>query len=195
MSTYKSLGGPAGGLILTDDAGLAERLDGIAYPGLTANFDAGRVAALAVTLADWLAVGPAYAAAMQATARRLAAELLALGVPVFAADRGCTRSHQLAVEAHRYGGGQRAARRLRAANLLACGIGLPLEPVPGDVNGLRLGTPELVRLGMTENHMPALAGFLARGLDPRTDPATVAPEVTEWRRQFSGIHFTADLPG
>jgi glycine hydroxymethyltransferase len=192
MSTYKSLGGPAGGLILTNDAELAERLDAIAYPGLTANFDAGRVAALAVTLADWLAVGPAYARAMQATAGRLAAELAERGVPVFAADRGCTGSHQFAVEAHRYGGGQRAARRLRAANLLACGIGLPLEPVPGDVNGLRLGTPELVRLGMTEDDMPALAGFLADGLDPGTEPRTIAPEVTAWRRQFSGIHFTAD---
>src|SRR5690606_34263997 len=47
MSTYKSLGGPSGGLVVTNDAGLAERLDAIAFPGLTANFDAGRVAALA----------------------------------------------------------------------------------------------------------------------------------------------------
>src|SRR6185295_5989429 len=39
MSTYKSLGGPAGGLIVTNDASLAQRLDQIAYPGMTANFD------------------------------------------------------------------------------------------------------------------------------------------------------------
>ena len=32
MSTYKSLGGPAGGLIVTNDADLAERLDAIAFP-------------------------------------------------------------------------------------------------------------------------------------------------------------------
>ncbi|MFN4192687.1 MAG: beta-eliminating lyase-related protein, partial [Tabrizicola sp.] len=36
MSTYKSLGGPAGGLIVTNDATIAERLDAIAFPGLTA---------------------------------------------------------------------------------------------------------------------------------------------------------------
>ena len=69
MSTYKSLGGPAGGLLVTNDAELAERLDAIAYPGLTANFDAGQTAALAVTLLDWKVAGPAYAAAMVATAR------------------------------------------------------------------------------------------------------------------------------
>src|SRR3546814_14285004 len=53
MSTYKSLGGPAGGLIVTNDAELAERLDAIAYPGLTANFDAAKSAALALTPLDW----------------------------------------------------------------------------------------------------------------------------------------------
>jgi glycine hydroxymethyltransferase len=195
MSTYKSLGGPAGGLIVTNDAELAQRLDAIAYPGLTANFDAGKTAALAMTLLDWKAAGPAYAQMMIATARRLSAELLALGIPVFAADRGCTRSHQFAVLAHDYGGGQRAARQLRQANLLTCGIGLPVEPIEQDANGLRIGTPEIVRLGMTEADMPALASFIARGLDHGTDPATVAPEVTSWRRRFSGVHFTADQPG
>lgn len=191
MSTYKSLGGPAGGLVVTDEPELAERLDAIAYPGLTANFDAGRTAALAVALLDWKAAGRAYAREMTTTARRLAAELVELGVPVFAADRGATRSHQFAVEAHRYGGGQRAARRLRRANLLACGIGLPAEPVDGDVNGLRIGTPEIVRRGMTGEDMPVLASFIARGLDPDTDPESVAAEVTDWRKRFSGVHFTA----
>ena len=52
MSTYKSLGGPAGGLIVTNDAAIAERLDAIAFPGMTANFDAGKSAALALTLLD-----------------------------------------------------------------------------------------------------------------------------------------------
>jgi glycine hydroxymethyltransferase len=34
MSTYKSLGGPAGGLVVTNDAEMAERLDSIAFPGI-----------------------------------------------------------------------------------------------------------------------------------------------------------------
>jgi len=189
MSTYKSLGGPAGGLVVTDDAELAERLDAIAYPGLTANFDAGRVAALAVTLLDWKVAGSAYAQRMIATAQRLVDELTVAGVPVFAP----TESHQFAVRAHPYGGGQTAARRLRRANLLACGIGLPIEPIAGDLNGLRLGTPEIVRRGVTEADMPALASFVARGLDG--DPSRVAADVTAWRQQFSGVHFTADARG
>ena len=50
MSTYKSLGGPPGGLFVTRDAEIAERLDAIAFPGMTANFDAAKAAALASRL-------------------------------------------------------------------------------------------------------------------------------------------------
>ena len=64
MSTYKSLGGPAGGLIVTNDADIARTLDAIAFPGMTANFDAAKSAALAVTMLDWRDFGKAYAAQM-----------------------------------------------------------------------------------------------------------------------------------
>ena len=44
---------------------------------------------------------------------------------------------------------------------------------------------------MGPDEMPALAGFVARGLDRDGDPGAVAPEVTAWRRQFDGVRFTA----
>ncbi len=194
FSTYKSLGGPAGGAVVTNDPELAERVDRIAFPGLTANFDAGRVAALAVTMLDWKVAGRAYATAMTETAARLADELLEAGAPVFTGAQGPTLSHQFALRAQRWGGGQHAARRLRRANLLACGIGLPDEEVDGDVNGLRMGTPELVRLGMKSTDMAHLAGLIVAGLDPDGDPARIAPEVTAWRKQFEGVHYTVDQP-
>jgi glycine hydroxymethyltransferase len=80
---------------------------------------------------------------------------------------------------------------LRQANLLACGIGLPTDPVAGDVNGLRLGTPELVRLGMKPADMDELASLIADGLAPDATLGDVATRVTEWRTRFSGVHFTA----
>ena len=189
MSTYKSLGGPPSALILTNDATIAERLDAIAYPGLTANFDAAKSAALAVTLLDWKVHGRAYAAAMSATAIALAESLVDRGVPVFARDRGITRSHQFAIEAAGYGGGQAAAKTLRQANILTCGIGLPIAPVDGDVNGLRLGTPEIVRWGMTADDMPELAGFIAGALAGQRAATSLAGNVTTFRQRFSSLHF------
>ena len=174
------------------DPGLAERIEAIAYPGLTANFDAGKTAALAQTMLDWLVAGPAYARAMVDTAAALADHLVAAGVPVHRRDTVPTQSHQLAVEAAAYGGGQTAAARLRRANLLACGIGLPIAPVEGDLNGLRIGTPEVVRLGMTVDDMPTLAGFIERALTG--EPEDLADAVTAWRARFRDIHFTTDRP-
>jgi glycine hydroxymethyltransferase len=194
FSTYKSLGGPAGGAVLTNDAELAERIDKIAFPGLTANFDIAKSAALAVTMLDWKVAGKAYAAAMIDTAARLAEELTVAGLPLFTGAHGPTRSHQFALRAQHWGGGQRAAKRLRRANLLASGIGLPDTAVDGDMNGLRMGTPELVRLGMRTTDMADLADLIARGLDLATDPTQVALDVSAWRKQFSGVHFTADQP-
>ncbi len=189
MSTYKSLGGPPAGLILTNDAGLAEKLDAIAFPGLTANYDAAKAAALAITLLDWKADGRAYAATMAETAGALAEHLAARGIPVFATARGATQSHQFAVRAAAFGGGQAAAKRLRRANILASGIGLPTAPVEGDMNGLRLGTCEIVRWGMTAADMPALAALIARGLTGNEAPETVATEVTTFRQRFDRLHF------
>lgn len=188
MSTYKSLGGPAGGLIVTNDATLAQRLDAIAFPGLTANFDAAKSAALALSLLDWREHGAAYAAAMAETADALSQAMAAEGLPLFSTVKGFTRSHQFAIEAGPFGGGQTAAKLLRRSNILSCGIGLPLEAVSGDMNGLRIGTPEIVRWGMRATDMPELAALVARAL--KGDPDEIlAAEVTAFRQRFSDLHF------
>jgi len=186
LSTYKSLGGPPSGLIVSNDAALAERLDAIAYPGLTANFDPGKIAALALSLLDWKTHGRDYGLAMQATAKALAKALCELGLPVYARERGCTESHQFAIEAAPWGGGQAAAKRLALARLLSCGIGLPLARVPaipGDVNGLRLGVPEIVRLGLSPAQMGELASFIAAALASDTAATGLAAEVTAFRQR------------
>jgi glycine hydroxymethyltransferase len=120
--------------------------------------------------------------------------LQALGVNIYAAEKGFTTSHQFAILAAPYGGGQRAARKMGDSGLLACGIGLPTAPVEGDLNGLRIGTPEIVRLGMKPEHMSDLASFIARSLSSSVDSLALQREVTEWRKQFSGVHYTVDLP-
>ena len=192
MSTYKSLAGPPAGLLLTNDRELAQRVDRIAFPGLTANFDVAKTAALAVTLLDWKAHGLAYAAAMSEAARSLAGALMEFGLPVHASATGGTTSHQLAIEASRWNGGQTAAKVLRRANVLACGIGLPIATLAHDSNGLRLGVNELVRWGMTAADMKTVAGYIARTLDGSEEPARVAAEVTAFRSCFSKVHYVMD---
>jgi len=189
MSTYKTLGGPPAGLILTNDAELAKRLDAIAYPGMTANFDTAKSASLALTLLDWKHHGRAYAAAMASTAKALGKALVDRAVPVYARDRGITSSQQFAIEAAAFGGGQAMAQHLRQANILSSGIELPIASVPGDTNGLRLGSPEIVRWGMSPAEMPQVAGFISDVLLRRRSAEAVAKDVSQFRRNFSQLHF------
>lgn len=194
FSTYKSLGGPAGGMLVTNDAQIAAKVDAIAYPGLTANFDAAKTAALGITLQDWLVSGQDYAEMMVATAHELANQLAKRGVPIFTGDKGFTMSHQFAILAAQYGGGQTASLKLEKSGLIACGIGLPADAVTGDLNGLRIGTPEIARMGAKPEHMSELAELIVEGLTTTSDGSDVMAKVTKWRRQFNGVHYTVDLP-
>ena len=184
MSTYKSLAGPTAGLVLTDDAALAERIEAIAFPGLTANFDAGKTAALATTLNDWLAHGEAYAAEMVASAGALADALTDAGVPVFRPGGVATRSHAFALDVAGRGG-MATAIALRQRNLLASAIGLP----SGLDNGVRIGLNELVRWGATTADMAELAGLIARALSDE-DATAVAADVSAFRQRFTEVGYT-----
>ena len=190
MSTYKSLGGPAGGLIVTDDPAIARRLEAIAYPGLTANFDLARVAALTVTLAGWLSFGPDYARAMQENAHTLALALATEGLDVAGEQRGYTASHHVAIRASAFGGGTHASRLLEGARIFASGIGLPGPEVRGDQNGMRFGTQEVTRFGMGSAEMHVIARLIADRLLARRDVSAIRDDALELRGRFMQIGYT-----
>ena len=193
-STYKALGGPPGGLILTDDDALAARLDTIAYPGLTANNDLGRVAALAIALNDLLVYGHDYAARCVEMAQALATALAAEGFSLAGQPSLYTVTHHVALDARRWQGGTSAARLLEPANILATGIGLPLPEIAGDQNGLRFGSQELVRWGMRPADAPGVARLIARVLLHDEPAATLRAEVIALRARFQQLQYilTAD---
>jgi len=210
-STYKSFGGPPSGMVLTDDAALARRLDAIAYPGLTANFDLGRTAALAAACLDVLEHGAAYARQCIDNARALAQALRAEGCPVFAATAGPnaqrpTDSQFVAVPvaalpvaalavasrrpAGRHGfGGTAASRLIERANILTTGIDVPGDPVAGDQNAIRIGTQEITRWGFVPAEMPRLARLLARVWVAGEPPESLRDEVTAWRREHASLRY------
>ena len=189
FSTYKSLGGPSGGMLLTRDATIGERIERIAYPGLTANFDNGRVAALAVTLAGFSVYGGDYVAAMLANGRALASALAEQGLPVVAATLDYTTTHHVALDARPFGGGDHAARRLARCAIHSSGIGLPGEEFPGDYNGLRFGVQEVTRWGMGPAQMRLIANLVADRLLDRRPPRAIWREVQMLRADFQRLRY------
>jgi glycine hydroxymethyltransferase len=185
-STYKSLGGPPSGLLVTNDAAIAERVDAIAFPGLTANFDLGTTAALAIALADTQRHGSDYANEMVASTQALVGALVELGADVVGGT-AATRSHAFALRPPRGfdGDGHRFARHLRSANILTSAIGLP-DRGPA----VRVGTNEIVRWGMTTAQMPTVAALVARASGARgAEIDAVARVVTAFRTPFDTVHY------
>ena len=99
----------------------------------------------------------------------------------------------MALRAAAYGGGNHAAKVLEGANLLCSSIGLPEDTAgrtDGDANGIRLGTQELTRWGLTPDDMGAVASLFARVLRG-DDPVAVRTEVVAFRRQLADVHFVS----
>ena len=192
-STYKSFGGPPSGMVLTDSVELAERLDKIAFPGLTANFDLSRVAAMVIAVLDLLTYGQGYAKMCIANAKALAESLHTGGCEVFRVrGKGFTNSQHIALPSATYGGGDTASKLLEKANLLTSGIGLPLPVISGDFNAMRLGTQEITRWGMRPVNMETVADFFCRVLVHQEKPRILKSEVIEFRKAFQKLHYIRD---
>lgn len=202
-STYKSFGGPPSGMILTNDAAIAERLDSIAYPGFTANFDLAKTAALGLAAIDMHTYGHAYADQCIANAQALAAALAAEGLDVFdvpgrAGHPDLHGTHPYTVSQHvalggaHYGGGNTAARTLEAANILCSSIGLPRPVISGESNGIRLGTQEITRWGFVEADQPAIAALFADALLGRRPADAIAADVAAMRATHATVHFVTN---
>ncbi|MBI2256401.1 MAG: aminotransferase class I/II-fold pyridoxal phosphate-dependent enzyme [Proteobacteria bacterium] len=190
-STYKSFGGPPSGVVLTNSPELAEKLDKIAFPGLTANFDLSRTAAMIVAVMDLLEFGSTYAKACVANAQALAIALDKIGIAVFkpsGRDQFTTSQH-VALDARSYGGGNAASARIEPANILFTSIGLPLPAMPGDANGIRIGTQEITRWGFKPTDMADIAALIARVLVKGELAASVRPDAMALRHRFQDIHF------
>ncbi len=96
------------------------------------------------------------------------------------ANRGYTLSHHVALHAAACHGATTASRLLERANILTSGIGLPLPEVPGDYNGLRIGTQEI-------EDMPTLADLLCRVLVDNEEPESVKEDVLAFRARFQDL--------
>ncbi len=190
-STHKTLPGPQHGILLanTDDAELARRLASGAFPGVTSNHHLHSMAALAVSLAEHLAFGRAYARQTIANARALGEALHARGFDVLAADLGFTASHTIAVRVAREGGGEAVARQMAAAGIIANKNLLPGDTSPKHPGGVRLGTPEVTRLGMKEKEMDRIAELLDELLHRGKPIAAVEAEVAEFKSAFAGLQY------
>ena len=187
-STHKTLAGPQGGMVLTNDKSIAERVARGVYPLLMSNHHLNRLPALAGTFIEWMECGEAQADAIVANAKALGQALVERGVPMLGADLGFTESHTLILIVDKYGEGGALATHLEACHIIAGAAGL--SPEVG-TSGLRIGVQEVTRWGMTPADAPDIAACIVSALSGGTSEE-LKPEVAKVACRFDTILFTVD---
>jgi len=190
-STHKTLPGPQHGMILSDltKQGLETSLRRGVFPGVTSNHHLHSVAALAVTLAETREFGEAYADQVIRNAKALGQGLFERGMDVLCEHLGFTESHTIVVDVEEFQGGAKVAKILESANIILNKNLLPWDSDPVRPCGIRIGSQELTRLGMKEKEMAEVAELVARVVVKGQAPEKVKPDVIDFKRQFTKVHY------
>jgi glycine hydroxymethyltransferase len=193
VGTHKVLGGPVGGLVLTNDEEIASRVTRLTFPALLQTRDQNKMAALAVTLAELERFGPELARRTVVNAQALARELAAGGFEVIGRDGRYTETQQVIVELGSEA--QAFERRCNEANILVPDCALTGDAALGRRSGARLGAHELTRLGMGPDEMVQVAALIRDAARDGAQASEVAENVRVLRSRFINSPFTfADVP-
>ncbi|MCH2161239.1 MAG: serine hydroxymethyltransferase [Phycisphaerales bacterium] len=184
-TTHKTLRGPRGGLVLSDDEEIAKKVDRKVFPGSQGGPLMHAITGKAVAFGE--ALKPeftTYCKQVVANAKALAAGLVEHGYRLCS---GGTDNHLMLVDLQPRDAdltGADAEAWLEQAGIIVNKNGIPNDPRPPMVtSGLRLGTPALTTRGLGESEMATVTAWLDRVMAAKGDPA-VASEVREEIRGF-----------
>jgi glycine hydroxymethyltransferase len=160
-TTHKSLRGPRGGLILSNDEAIAKKINSAVFPGLQGGPLMHVIAAKAVALKE--ALQPefkAYAARIVANARALAKALQEDGLDIVS---GGTDNHLMLVDLRpKQATGKAAEKALDRASITCNKNGIPFDPEkPFVTSGIRLGTPAGTTRGFGEAEFRQVGAMIA----------------------------------
>jgi len=197
-TTHKTLRGPRGGIILTNDEDIAKKLNSAVFPGNQGGPLMHVIAAKAVAFGE--ALDPSfreYATRVIANARALAATLQAGGLDIVSGGTDC---HMVLVDLRPKGvKGRDAERALERAGLTCNKNAIPFDPEkPFVTSGVRLGTSAGTTRGFGEAEFTRVAELVLKVIDALAatgaegDPAVEAEVLAEVRRLCAAHPVYAD---
>ena len=164
-TTHKSLRGPRGGMILTNDEEIAKKINSAVFPGLQGGPLMHVIAAKAVAFGEALKPDfKLYAQNVVANARALAESLKETGLDIVS---GGTDNHLMLVDLRpKNATGKRAEAALGRANITCNKNGIPFDPEkPFVTSGVRLGTPAGTTRGFGAAEFREIGTLIAEVLD------------------------------
>lgn len=167
-STNKSLGGVDHGLVAWNDPAYNARVEHALVPLFTSNHHAQEVASVAVTLAENVDFGEEYADQVIRNSKALGQALYENGVDMVAAHKRFSESHMVLARIGDHANKVKDA--LERANIILSLCHMP-EDEGETETGLRIGTGEMTRMGMTEDVMTSVGELMARVINNYEDQA------------------------
>ena len=164
-TTHKSLRGPRGGLILSNDEAIAKKLNSAVFPGLQGGPLMHAIAGKAVAFKE--ALDPSfkvYGQNVVANAKALAASLQGQGLDIVS---GGTDNHLMLVDLRpKNATGKSAEASLGRANITCNKNGIPFDPEkPFVTSGIRLGTPAATTRGFGVAEFEEIGRLIGEVLD------------------------------
>jgi glycine hydroxymethyltransferase len=173
-TTHKSLRGPRGGIVLTNDETVAKKINSAIFPGIQGGPLMHVIAAKAVAFKEALAPEfKVYQQQVVTNARVLAETLAQRGLRIVS---GRTESHVMLVDLRPKNlTGKEAEAILGAAHMTCNKNGIPNDPQkPMVTSGIRLGTPAMTTRGFGQEQARQTAHLIADVLDRPHDEANLA---------------------
>jgi glycine hydroxymethyltransferase len=164
-TTHKTLRGPRGGMILTNDEALAKKINSAIFPGIQGGPLMHVIAAKAVAFGEALTPEfKAYAAQVIANARAMAAACRAAGLDVVS---GGTDTHVALIDLRPKGvTGKDTEAALERAFITCNKNGIPFDPAPPTVtSGIRVGSPAGTTRGFGEEDFRQIGVWIGEIVD------------------------------
>jgi glycine hydroxymethyltransferase len=193
-TTHKTLRGPRGGMILSNERKLGKKIDAAVFPGMQGGPLMHVIAAKAVAFGE--ALRPefkTYARQVIANARALAVALQTSGMNIVA---GGTDSHLIVVDLTPKGvTGKAAEDSLERAGVTCSRSTIPFDPRPPMLSsGVRLGTPACTTRGFREGEFRQVAGLIGDVVDGLAAGGEEGNGAVEARVRAEVKDLTAQFP-
>jgi glycine hydroxymethyltransferase len=196
-TTHKTLRGPRGGLIMTNDEELAKKIDRNVFPGVQGGPLMHVIGSKAVAFGE--ALKPefkTYCQQVVKNARALAEALVKLGYRI---TSGGTDNHLMLVDLRQRSEkltGADAEKWLEMAGIICNKNGIPDDPRPPKLtSGVRLGSPATTTRGFKEDQMRQIASWIDRVLGAGLEsPATLESETKRVREEVRSLCSAFPLP-
>jgi glycine hydroxymethyltransferase len=191
VSTHKIMGGPVGGLGLTNNQNIAKKLLRLTFPSFLQTRDENKYAATAYALSEMREFGVPYAKQMVSNAQALAGALDEEGFTVLGKDRGYTKTHMIFLDLKKEGA-KKFETLCQESNILLTDAYLDRGEQNFMRTSARIATHEITRQGMKEEEMRYIANLMGRLIFKGESSNKIASKVKSFLINFQKIEYSFD---